>query len=84
MSGRVQMVMYRDFAQRMAWLNKLSGEVQNLPDGTVRVVAEGERERLERFLKKLHTGPLLARVESVSYEWQEATGNFTKFSIIYV
>ncbi|HWH16111.1 MAG TPA: acylphosphatase [Candidatus Paceibacterota bacterium] len=82
-SGRVQMVMYRDFAQRMAWLNKLSGEVQNLPDGTVRVVAEGDRVRLERFLKKLHQGPLLASVKSVSYEWQDATGEFTKFSIVY-
>lgn len=82
-SGRVQLVMYRDFAQRMAWLHKLSGEVQNLPDGTVRVVAEGDRARLERFLKKLHRGPLLARVDKVSYEWGRATGEFSKFSIVY-
>lgn len=82
-SGRVQLVMYRDFAQRMAWLYTLTGEVENLPDGTVRVVAEGERKALERFLRKLHSGPLLARVDGVTYEWQEATGEFTKFSIVY-
>lgn len=82
-SGRVQMVMYRDFAQRMAWVNKLTGEVENLPDGTVRVVAEGDRVRLERFLKKLHGGPLLARVDAVAHEWGEATGEFSSFRIIY-
>ena len=35
-SGRVQMVMFRDFVQRKASSLKLVGEVQNLPDGTVR------------------------------------------------
>lgn len=82
-SGRVQMVMYRDFAQRMAWLNRLSGEVENLPDGTVRVVAEGRREQLERFLTKLRTGPLLARVDGVTVAWEEGTGEFSGFRIVY-
>ena len=38
-SGRVQMVMFRDFAQRKALGLRLCGEVMNLPDGTVRVIA---------------------------------------------
>src|SRR3989344_224255 len=42
-SGRVQVVMYRDFATRKARGLGLVGEVKNLPDGTVRVVAEGAR-----------------------------------------
>ena len=33
-SGRVQLVMFRDFVQRKASGLKLTGEVQNLPDGT--------------------------------------------------
>ena len=82
-SGRVQLVMFRDFVQRMAWLNKLSGEVENLPDGTVRVVAEGERARLEGFLKKLHKGPLSACVDAVAHEWGEASGEFSGFRIVY-
>ena len=81
--GRVQMVMYRDFAQRKAAGLKLRGEVQNLSDGTVRVVAEGPRIKLEQYLVKLHKGSLLARVESVEHVWLPATGEFTRFDIVY-
>ena len=83
-SGRVQMVMYRDFAQRMAWLLKLTGEVQNLPDGTVRVVAEGNHQALQKYVRKLQSGPLLAKVDAVEVSWQSATGDYQNFSITYV
>lgn len=81
--GRVQMVMYRDFAQRKARGLRLAGEVQNLRDGTVRVVAEGPREALETYLAKLHAGPLLADVAGVEPAWLPATGSYAGFSIIY-
>jgi acylphosphatase len=82
-SGRVQLVMYRDFATRKARGLKLVGEVQNLPDGTVRVVAEGEREKLNLYVEKLRQGSLLAHVEEVSVSWLPATHTFTAFSIHY-
>lgn len=82
-SGRVQMVMYRDFAQRKARGLKLVGEVENLPDGTVRVIAEGAWKDLERYIEKLHQGPLLADVSGVAVSWEEATGAYAKFSITY-
>ena len=82
-SGRVQMVMYRDFAQRKARGLRLVGEVQNLKDGTVRVVAEGPRANLEAYVEKLKKGPLLARVESVRVDFGEAAGGYTDFSIRY-
>ncbi len=82
-SGRVQMVMYRDFAQRKARGLRIQGEVTNLPDGTVRVIAEGEREGLDRYIQKLRKGPLLADVTDVAVAWHPATGGYTKFSITY-
>jgi acylphosphatase len=82
-SGRVQMVMYRDFAQRKARGLKLVGEVRNLPDGTVQIIAEGERLALERYVQKLKGGPILADVEDISVSWCPASGIYTKFSIIY-
>ncbi len=82
-SGRVQMVMYRDFAQRKARGLRLVGEVQNLKDGTVRVVAEGPRANLEVYVEKLKKGPLLARVEGVRADFREAAGGYTDFSIRY-
>lgn len=82
-SGRVQLVMYRDFATRKARGLKLVGEVQNIPDGTVRVVAEGPREKLEAYVEKLKRGSLLSRVESVAASWLPATNTYTVFSINY-
>lgn len=82
-SGRVQLVMYRDFAQRKANGLKLVGEVQNLPDGTVRVVAEGPRAKLEAYLAKLRGGPLLAKVEDVVPTWLPTTGEYKRFDINY-
>lgn len=83
-SGRVQMVMYRDFVQRMASRRGLVGEVMNLPDGTVRVIAEGARPQLESLLARLHDGPLLADVKGAMPSWLPATSTYKKFSITYV
>lgn len=80
--GKVQMVMFRDFTQRNA--NKLGvvGEVMNRIDGSVKVIAEGERESLEKLLHKLYTGPLLARVDTVEVAWLPATKAYKTFSLI--
>lgn len=82
-SGRVQLVMYRDFAQRKAKGLRLVGEVQNLKDKTVRVVAEGPRVRLNHYVEKLKKGSLLSHVEDVQTTWLPATNNYTRFDINY-
>ncbi|MDB5245116.1 MAG: acylphosphatase [Parcubacteria group bacterium] len=82
-SGRVQMVMYRDFTQRKASALRLTGYVKNLPDGTVEVVAEGTRGALEKLIRKLHKGSIFAHVEDVCVEGLPATGEFKKFVISY-
>ncbi len=82
-SGRVQMVMYRDFMQRKASSLGLTGTVRNLSDGTVEVIAEGSRTALEKFIQKLRMGSILAHVEGVRVSWLPATGTFQKFLIAY-
>ena len=77
------MVMFRDFAQRKAKGLGLVGEVQNLPDGTVRVVAEGPRVKLNHYVEKLKKGSLLSHVESVTPEWLPCTNTFNRFEINY-
>lgn len=82
-SGRVQRVMYRDFAQRKGSGLKLTGTVRNRSDKTVHVVAEGPRQKLEAYLEKLKKGPLLAHVDGVECTWTTPTGEFTSFTISY-
>jgi len=73
-SGRVQGVGYRAFAQRKARELGLTGYAENLPDGRVEVVAEGEEEDLKLFLEFLKRGPRLAEVEAVDVTWSEPVG----------
>jgi acylphosphatase len=47
----VQGVGFRYTTQRIAAAFAVTGYVQNLPDGRVRVVGEGEPAELDRFLK---------------------------------
>ena len=82
-SGRVQMVMFRDFAQRKARGLGIVGTVQNLRNGTVEVIAEGTQETLASYAAKLSRGSLLSRVDDVSVTYDDATGAFTDFTIIY-
>lgn len=77
------MVMFRDFAQRKARGLGLVGTVQNLPDGSVAVVAEGEEEPLKKFIALLHKGSIFAKVEGVETKWIEATEEFYDFRIIF-
>ena len=77
------MVMFRDYATRKARALGLAGTVQNLPDGSVRVVAEGEESVLMKYLEKLHKGSVLSRVDSVSAEWSDKFEHFERFDILY-
>jgi len=82
-SGRVQVVMYRDFTKRNARSLGLVGEVRNLPDGTVSVIAEGEKKALEELARRMKKGSLFARVDDAMIRWQEPAGTFTGFDIRY-
>lgn len=88
--GRVQMVGFRVFAeQAVARIERegnteITGWVRNCPDGaTVEVVAEGEREALQRLLDELRIGPPAALVRGVEEEWSAASGDLEPFALRY-
>jgi acylphosphatase len=64
-SGRVQGVGFRYFAQDAANREALHGYVTNQDDGTVEAVAEGDAEAIDRFEMALRRGPSRSRVEHV-------------------
>jgi acylphosphatase len=80
-NGRVQGVGYRYFAQSQAQRLGLRGFARNLPDGSVEVVAAGEREALVLFARTLGKGPASARVEQCQVLWQEIAEAFAGFTI---
>ena len=78
--GRVQGVGFRAFAIRKAEEFGLTGWVRNRWDGSVEVVAEGDRPLLDKFVAALFVGPPSASITRLTPEWQVATGEFPRFS----
>lgn len=81
--GRVQGVSFRHYTRRRATELGLAGYVRNAWDGTVEVVAEGQRARLEQLLAFLWVGPTGAVVTRVDVQWVAATNAFDRFEVRY-
>jgi acylphosphatase len=64
-SGRVQGVGFRFFAERTALCLGVSGYVRNLYDGRVEVYAIGSADRMEALRNALQRGPRMAGVDRV-------------------
>ncbi len=82
--GDVQGVGYRVFVLRAAGPLGLHGWVRNRFDGSVEVVAEGERPALEALARELKSGPRAASVGQVNLEWLTATMEFADFRVRHV
>jgi acylphosphatase len=76
-TGRVQGVGFRFFAQAEAERLSLSGYVRNLRDGRVEAYAIGSPEQLAQFRARLEKGPRLSIVRSVAEESAEIDSQYT-------
>jgi acylphosphatase len=79
--GRVQGVYFRASTVEEARRLRLTGWVMNRPDSSVEVVAEGEREQLEKLVSWCRSGPPGARVREVRAEWEASKEEFQSFFI---
>jgi len=81
--GKVQGVFYRDFVRKAAEKLGVKGFVRNLRNGTVEVVAEGEDDKLNTFIRECKRGSLLAFVKNAEIKEEPTTGEFEDFEIRY-
>ena len=80
--GRVQAVGFRAHVEYSAHqIGALTGWVRNVGYDTVEAIAEGERDKVDRFIEMMKQGPRGARVDESKVEWEEATGEFTEFGV---
>jgi acylphosphatase len=78
-SGRVQKTGYRARVLAIARDFGLKGYVQNLDDGRVKVVAEGETGDLESLLAALNIKNTIINVVDIKSEFSSASGDFDSF-----
>ena len=79
--GRVQGVFYRKHMQEKARSLHLTGWAKNVIDGRVEIVAEGEKEQIEQFLKECKEGSALTKVQNIEVEYENYAGEFADFEV---
>jgi acylphosphatase/gas vesicle protein len=82
--GNVQKVGYRDYVEEVARKLGIVGFVENVKDGTVRIVCETDEETVKKFIHEINIKKGLIEVEDVQIKSVGiATGEYKYFEIKY-
>jgi acylphosphatase len=81
--GRVQGVFFRDTTRREAVGLGLRGWVKNRLDGSVEVIVEGPKGKVDQLVQWCQHGPSYAQVTGVNRIDEEFTGEFDAFRIVF-
>ncbi|OLS03631.1 acylphosphatase [Tissierella creatinophila] len=79
--GRVQRVGFRFSTLQKAREFDISGFVKNLRDGSVEIEAQGEEEKIEKFIQWCKVGPIYSEVKKVMAEDIEVIDGEDEFNI---
>lgn len=80
--GKVQGVGFRLSAAEIARKLELVGFVRNEADGTVRVDAEGDSDRVEQFIQQIRKGPnSFVKVKQLDLKYLEKQQGFKRFEV---
>ena len=71
---------FRFTAEHIARNYNVTGFARNLPDGTVEVVAEGERKEVEDFIGTMEIR-MSRHIRNREIQWLEYRGNIRGFGI---
>ncbi len=81
--GDVVKVGFREWTRRQAKSLHLSGWVKNTQTQEVEAVFEGEEENVKEMVDKCYDGPDVSWVEKVDVTWEEETGEFEGFEVVF-
>lgn len=79
--GKVQGVFFRESTKDKARELGLAGKVQNQPDGSVYVDAEGEEDELQELIDWCQHGPSTARVDGLEHEFTGDLKGYQEFKV---
>lgn len=80
-SGLVQGVGYRYFAQRSAAKHQIHGFVRNLADGRVETFAQGSERQINGFRDDLTAGPRFSEVSEIEELVEEFDAQYSTFRV---
>ncbi len=80
-SGEVQGVGFRFFAQRSAARYQVRGYIRNLADGRVEALVEGSDKAVRSFTLDMAAGPINSRVGQIEEIVLDPSGSYSTFRI---
>jgi acylphosphatase len=83
-SGKVQEVGYRGRVVDIANAFGLKGMIENQKDGRVKIIAEGDEEKLKWFESAINIKNTLICVSSIDKEYSPASGEFDGFGKLVI
>lgn len=81
--GRVQGVFFRANTRKKAKKLGLKGWVRNKKDGSVEILVQGEKDKIEKLIDWTKVGPPAARVDKIEKNQEEIEKEFSDFKIRY-
>ncbi|MFP4105342.1 MAG: acylphosphatase [Phycisphaerae bacterium] len=80
--GNVQGVGFRYTSTRTAKQYEITGYVKNMPDGTVELVAEGEKKEIDAFLSDLKE-QMSRHIRDTQQQTANPSGRYSSFGVAY-
>ena len=80
--GNVQGVFFRRSAKMQADKLGVVGLVRNRRDGSVEIIAQGPKSKVNAFITWCKKGPPFAKVEKVDVEWKKNLEDFEEFEVV--
>lgn len=80
-SGRVQGVGFRYFVRQQAQTYGVSGYANNLRDGSVEFLLQGEVSKVQSVLDQIHKGPPASSVDDVDVSVEKFASRINEFTI---
>lgn len=81
--GKVQGVFFREFAKQNASKLGITGYAKNLGNGDLEILAQGEENKLNQFVKLCKLGPLMAKISAVDNVDEKIEEDYEYFDIRY-
>jgi acylphosphatase len=78
-SGNVQASGYRAKIESIASFLGIKGYVQNLPDGRVKIIAQGEAANLEKLIRDINISNSLINVTNIEQEYTSLSEDYEDF-----
>jgi len=81
--GRVQRVGFRRYILDLAQDLNLTGHAKNLPDGSIEIFVQGEKEPLSKFFQMLKQPPPPTAIKEIREEETATNPEIKEFKLIY-